>query len=149
MNTAATTTGTPPPPPGSLPPTRSARAKCWAARDQYFECLDAHKLWLHGFTPDSADPQAIVQLDPTNPPIKSPSDRSLTAEQRATLFTCAKAKQLFDNDCLPSWMLHFSMLRVKELQTKALIEKVQKEEETRHKNPTDFWQRVRQGSSTA
>ncbi|KAL2911196.1 hypothetical protein HK105_209347 [Polyrhizophydium stewartii] len=128
-------------PPGSLPPTRDARKRCWAARDAYFSCLDANGLWLHGLAPTQYD--EIVRIDPTRPPVASESDRSLSREQRAKLFTCANAKAFYESECLGSWSVHFAMLRVKEMQSKHLAEKIRQDHEERFKNKDEFWARVK------
>jgi hypothetical protein len=42
--------------------------------------------------------------------------RTMTKEEKNTLFTCHKMYELFNKDCLRSWVVHFSLLRVKEMQ---------------------------------
>ncbi|KAI9209416.1 uncharacterized protein BJ171DRAFT_117275 [Polychytrium aggregatum] len=125
---------------GSAPPTRSARAKCWAARDDYFNCLDQSKLWLHGLGPTSHED--ILAVDPIELKCKTESDRSLSREERSRLFACKKFKEIFDKECLPSWSSHFSMLRVKDLQKDYIIETVEQSEREREANDDEFWKKV-------
>ncbi|KAI8928802.1 hypothetical protein BC831DRAFT_446629 [Entophlyctis helioformis] len=125
-------------PPGAPPPTRADRAKCWAARDAYFACLDSHNLWLHGM-PEPKDYQAMMRLDPTKPPVLS--DREAAAAGLPTV--CKALRDMYKLECLPSWSLHFEMLRVKDMQSKRMVQKVQQEEAERHNNEKEFWDRVR------
>ncbi|KAJ3292518.1 hypothetical protein HK104_005216 [Borealophlyctis nickersoniae] len=127
-----------PPPPGSAPPTRSARAACWAARDAYFDCLDSNNLWLEGLAPATYD--EVVAVDPTK--IKIKSEKELSGADRNRLYSCRKMREMFEKDCLPSWVSHFSSLRVKEKQTEAMRMKVEKEEQDVQKADSDFWERV-------
>ena len=64
--------------PGALPPTKTARGKCWAARDAYFECLDQHKIWLRGLGPQTH--QDIISIEPTHLNIASESDKMTRIE---------------------------------------------------------------------
>lgn len=96
---------------GDLAPDRTARSKCWAARDMYFACLDAHELWLDGLKPGSYE--EIVAIDPANPPMtKKPTSSSWfggsnqKTPAKNDLFTCRKALEAFQSDCLPSWVSH-------------------------------------------
>ncbi|KAJ3047110.1 hypothetical protein HK097_000231, partial [Rhizophlyctis rosea] len=130
----------PSPPPGSLPPTRQARAKCWAARDAYFQCLDSHSLWLQGLKPSSYS--EVVSIDPTKPNIIAENDKTVGKEQRRELYACRKEKDGFDRDCLASWVSHFSMLRVKDLQTNFVKKKVEDGEKERQVSDTAFWDKV-------
>ncbi|KAH6565851.1 hypothetical protein BASA50_000072 [Batrachochytrium salamandrivorans] len=125
----------------SQPPTRSERSKCWSARDAYFACLDERKLWLHGFAPTDYD--EIVKLDPLAKHGKSEGDRTLTKEERGKLFTCSQTKLFFEKECLPSWVYHFGMLRVKELQSKAMSDHLRKGQEERHANRDEYWAKMK------
>ncbi|EGF84437.1 hypothetical protein BATDEDRAFT_85241 [Batrachochytrium dendrobatidis JAM81] len=125
----------------SAPPSRAERNKCWKARDLYFECLDQKQLWLHGFAPTEYN--EIVQLDPLAKHGKSESDRTLTKEERNKLFTCHQSHLFFEKECLPSWVQHFSMLRVKDLQSKAMVDNLRKTQEERHQKKNEFWERVK------
>lgn len=87
---------------GSLPPSRSARSKCWAARDAYFACLDSNDLWLQGLRPQTHE--EIIAIDPQRAPVKSESDKSLSKEEKGKLFACKEMKAMFEKDCLPSWV---------------------------------------------
>ncbi|KAJ3122378.1 hypothetical protein HK100_012021 [Physocladia obscura] len=132
-----------------LAPQKTQRARCWAARDAYFECLDLHKLWLHGLQLNSHD--QIVAIDVARaaslvrPAAESESsDSALSRADRARLFACREPLLRFESECLPSWVFHFSMLRVKELQTKHLIDYQEvKENELRNK-PDSFWDKVKE-----
>jgi len=86
----------------STPPNREARKKCWAARDSYFECLEKHGLWLDGFRPK--DYQEILSINPSQIKVASQNDRSLSKEDRKTLFACHSQKEIFDQSCLASWV---------------------------------------------
>ncbi|KAI8837581.1 hypothetical protein BC829DRAFT_376931 [Chytridium lagenaria] len=112
---------------GSSPPSRKERSTCWAARDAYFSCLDKNGLWLEGLKPET--PEEVIHLDPIRPPVRLHNDRSLTKEEKNLLFTCHSFKLLFEKDCLPSWVSHFSMLRVKDTQKEFLMRYTQEKEE--------------------
>ncbi|KAJ3089541.1 hypothetical protein HK102_006156 [Quaeritorhiza haematococci] len=137
-----------PPPPGSLPPTRASRSRCWAARDVYFQCLNVNNLWLDGLAAPQTTAE-LVAVDPTNPVVKKKNDKGLTTEERKTLFSCAKEKEAFDAECLPSWVMHFSMLRLKDLQKAELAARVEEREQQRKKDDKDFWARVSAPSSSS
>ncbi|KAJ3037672.1 hypothetical protein HDV00_001394 [Rhizophlyctis rosea] len=126
------------PPPGSLPPSRSARSKCWKARDLYFACLEENGLWLQGLKP--LNYEDYVKIDPTNPPVRP--ENALSRQERKELYACKQMKEAFDWECLPSWVSHFSMLRVKDLQMQHLKKKLENEEQQRATNDADFWQKV-------
>ena len=146
------------------PPTSQERKACWQARDAYFECLDENGLWLQGLAPETYDD--IVKVDPLRLQFQ-PDTRS-----HSKLYTCRKFKELFDNQCLASWVhssiwienwtvswhilkkiprisqkrtlqvSHFSMLRVKDIQTVKLKEKIQKDEKERQTKDDAFWNKV-------
>ena len=84
------------------PPDKSKRQRCWTARDAYFKCLDDNGLWLNGYKP--VEYEEILSMDPTRPQMKLPNDRSLTKEQKKSLFVCQKAMEFFKSECLPSWV---------------------------------------------
>ncbi|KAI9012806.1 hypothetical protein BC832DRAFT_529073 [Gaertneriomyces semiglobifer] len=132
---------------GDAPPTKTTRAKCWAARDTYFACLDDHNLWLQGLRPQTHE--EIIALDAKRPIIRSESDRSLTKKEREDLYICRKMKEMFDQSCLPSWVNHFSLLRVKDLQTKYLREKLEKDEKEREAAGSGFWEKVQAKPASA
>ncbi|TPX69354.1 hypothetical protein SpCBS45565_g02499 [Spizellomyces sp. 'palustris'] len=125
---------------GSLPPSRSARSKCWTARDAYFACLDSHNLWLQGLGPRTHE--EIIAVDPQQLVVSSETDKSLTKEERQRLFACRVMKEMFDRECLPSWVNHFGLLRVKDLQTEYLKKKVDKDERERETSDDAFWEKV-------
>ncbi|KAI9350680.1 hypothetical protein BDR26DRAFT_1003524 [Obelidium mucronatum] len=124
------------------PPLKTQRAKCWAARDAYFACLDKNGLWLNGLQVSGHD--AIVALDLTKPPIRQQSDKTLTTEEREKLFVCTKDLEEFGKECLASWVFHFSMLRVKELQRKHLVDHQEAKERELQQKPDDFWNKVKE-----
>ncbi|KAI8817587.1 uncharacterized protein EV422DRAFT_219704 [Fimicolochytrium jonesii] len=125
---------------GSVPPSRSARSRCWQARDAYFACLDAHNLYLHGLAPQTHE--EIIALDPQRLTIASEKDRKLSKEAKQKLFACKAAKAEFDKECLASWVQHFSLLRVKDLQTQYLKKKVEDEEKRQSTSNDEFWEKV-------
>ncbi|KAJ3065158.1 hypothetical protein HDU98_011458 [Podochytrium sp. JEL0797] len=125
-------------------PQKDQRRRCWAARDAYFGCLNLNKLWLNGLAVEGHD--AIVALDVSKPNIRIQSDKSLSSDEKKKLFVCQKALDEFGEECLSSWVFHFSMLRVKEMQNKHLVDhQMQKEAELRSK-PDDFWEKVKSTS---
>ncbi|KAJ3016807.1 hypothetical protein HKX48_003871 [Thoreauomyces humboldtii] len=125
---------------GSLPPTRSDRSKCWKARDAYFACLDANNLYLQGLAPQTH--KEVIAIDPKRLTVVAETDPNLPKAERKRLFACKKFKEAFDDDCLASWVLHFSLLRVKDLQTDHLRKKLDEEEAQRATANDDFWEKV-------
>ncbi|KAJ3129982.1 hypothetical protein HK098_007248 [Nowakowskiella sp. JEL0407] len=134
-------------------PSAETRRHCWKARDQYFTCLDAHSLWLDGL-PVPASKKDCLNLDPANPLLLKAyarggdahkkgflKDKAVVTDQKV-LFACESMRLAFEKECLPSWSAHFSGLRVKELQTKYLAEKVLEEDKKREQEGNDFWERV-------
>jgi cytochrome c oxidase assembly factor 6 len=113
-------------------PSRSERDQCYATRDAYFKCLDEHDLWLQGLKPTTYD--QVVEIDPLD--LKLEPD----TRKNAHLYTCRQFKLMWDQSCLPSWVQHFSLLRVKELQTKALKQKLEQQTHTQD----SFWENVQQ-----
>ncbi|KAI9105003.1 hypothetical protein DFS34DRAFT_575458 [Phlyctochytrium arcticum] len=133
---------------GSAPPTRSARAKCWAARDEYFSCLGINNLWVQGYAP--TDHQEIVNIDPRRLDIPEENDqrvKALPKNEQRRLFACKQMKRAFEKECLPSWVYHFSMLRVKDLQTEYLRKKAEREEMVDKGADNAFWERVSTGDA--
>ncbi|KAI9355701.1 hypothetical protein DFJ73DRAFT_824761 [Zopfochytrium polystomum] len=123
-----------------MPPTRRS-AKSAGARDAYFVCLDAQGLWLDGFKPEGHE--TIMAIDPTRVVPKSPSDRTLTKEERNSLFTCSKLLEMTKKDCLPSSVVHFGMTRVKELQKQYMVEHTgRKEQDISGSGASAFWEKV-------
>ncbi|KAI8912488.1 hypothetical protein EDD86DRAFT_111962 [Gorgonomyces haynaldii] len=116
-------------------PSKQERESCWRARDAYFQCLDEHGLWVHGYKPNTYE--EIVELDPTKPPIQKKT------RQNSDLFVCGQMLQYFDKECLPSWVWHFSTTRLKEMQKQAQINKIQEDERKREEDSDAFWQRVK------
>lgn len=70
-------------------------------------------------------------------------DQGVTPQQKETLFKCSPVKQMFRDDCLPSWFLHFSMLRVNELQKKEMFEKLKEKDAEQAKDNKEFWNEAR------
>ena len=113
-------------------PTKEERQACWDARDAYFECLDKNQLWLSGLKPA---PEEIPELDPTQPPIQ-PHNWS-----NGSLYTCKQLSKLFNSKCLPSWVWHFEITRVKALQKEFQLEKLAAQKQESQKD--DFWEKVK------
>jgi cytochrome c oxidase assembly factor 6 len=113
-------------------PNSRQRSECWKSRDEYFECLDSNELFLYNLSP--VDYQEILNLDPLNLPAHS--------DRRGK---CFKEYQGFKGKCLASWVKHFEMLRVKELQEKALKEKV--ELDLQRKDTDPFWEKVQKAKN--
>ncbi|TPX34736.1 hypothetical protein SmJEL517_g02713 [Synchytrium microbalum] len=122
------------------PPTRSSRTKCWAARDAYFACLDSHSLWLRGLAPKTH--AEVVEVDPTAPKITPMTDKSLSRQELKNLYACGSEGKVFEKECLASWVMHFSLLRVKDLQTQALKKKLDEREKDRESNDSGFWEKA-------
>ncbi|KAI9147677.1 Cytochrome c oxidase subunit 6B-like protein new16 [Paramyrothecium foliicola] len=84
---------------GTAVPTRSERTVCWAARDAYFACLDAHSI-----------------VDATKDP-GAASAASLCAPQSAD----------FERDCAAAWVKYFKQWRVADIQKQRRLEELRKE----------------------
>lgn len=123
--------------PKSTPPNASSRKKCWAARDVYFSCLDQHELWLDGLKPKTnAEINNIVLSDmasPTHPwnnyKESEKIKRKLSKEEQSSLFVCRKFREMFEKDCLPSWVVHFNSGRVQQLKVSHLKQQIIEEEQ--------------------
>ncbi|KAL2315763.1 Cytochrome c oxidase subunit 6B-like protein new16 [Schizosaccharomyces pombe] len=74
---------------------RSAREKCWEARDAYFGCLDRHSI-LDGLKDDTKAAQA-----------------------------CPAEKTAFETDCVKSWVNYFLKFRVQQHQQQEAIKKLE------------------------
>jgi cytochrome c oxidase assembly factor 6 len=105
-------------------PTKSERQKCYDSRDKYFVCLDQHELWLDNLNPKTHE--EIVKIQPTNIFGKKSIDN-----------TCKNLKELYKSDCLPSWFMHFQVLRVEEKQKLYLVNKMKEDEA--NISTDDFW----------
>ncbi|TPX50091.1 hypothetical protein SeMB42_g02367 [Synchytrium endobioticum] len=62
--------------------------------------------------------------------------------ERGVLFKCSGEYKDFEKACLQSWVLHFSMLRVKDLQTRALKAKLDERAKERDGDDAVFWSKV-------
>ncbi|KAF4508585.1 hypothetical protein G6O67_004944 [Ophiocordyceps sinensis] len=82
---------------GAAIPTRAERLQCWAARDTYFSCLDAHDI-----------------LDATRDP---------PAARRA----CPRESDVFERDCAAAWVTHFKQWRVADAQKRRRLEELRKQ----------------------
>ncbi|KAJ3190612.1 hypothetical protein HK101_008538 [Irineochytrium annulatum] len=123
------------------PPTKEQRQRCWKARDEYFQCLDAKGMWLYGLKPASHD--EIVNIDLTRPPIRLDTDKTLTKDEKAVLFSCKAQHAMFYKECLFSWYQHFSLLRVKDLQKEYLVKYAEdKVKAQTGDGAKEFWDRV-------
>ncbi|KAI4151449.1 MAG: hypothetical protein LQ340_003488 [Diploschistes diacapsis] len=78
-------------------PNRSDRARCWAARDAFFACLDRHGIVDSLKDSDSAD-------------------RS-----------CGTEEKLLQRDCASSWVTYFKQRRVMEHKKKAMLQNLKDE----------------------
>ncbi|EFY99989.1 cytochrome oxidase c subunit VIb [Metarhizium robertsii] len=82
---------------GTAIPTRQERAVCWAARDAYFACLDAHDI-----------------LD---------ANKDAAAARRA----CPRQSDDFERDCAAAWVKYFKQWRVADIQKKRRLEELRKQ----------------------
>ncbi|RQM08248.1 hypothetical protein DH86_00001448, partial [Scytalidium sp. 3C] len=80
-----------------IAPDRSQRAKCWEARDIYFQCLDKN---------DIVD--------------------SLKEKDKAAK-ACSSEGKAFEANCASSWVTYFKQRRVMEYQRNKTIEKLKAE----------------------
>jgi hypothetical protein len=102
-------------------PSKKERDDCWVARDAYFSwystpshpsCTD-NSIWVNGLSPSTHE--EVLSIHPARPQILTESavkDRT----ERKRLFACKKEFAFFQSKCLASWVEHFSLLRVKEMQ---------------------------------
>jgi cytochrome c oxidase assembly factor 6 len=123
--------------PGAPPPSKTSRLVCWKARDAYFECLDKNDLWIEGLAPKTHD--EIISVQPSQPPIKRYENASWS-ERKSLLYTCRKFKELYEKECLPSWVTHFETTRIQEKQTDYLMKKL--EQDKMRTSDQEFWERV-------
>ncbi|ATY64092.1 Cytochrome c subunit VIb [Cordyceps militaris] len=84
---------------GAAIPTRSERAVCWAARDAYFGCLDAHSI----------------------------IDASKAPGAGAAAAACPETSAAFEKDCAAAWVKYFKQWRVADAQKRRRIEQLQAE----------------------
>lgn len=82
---------------GSAIPTRAERAQCWAARDAYFACLDAHAI-----------------LD---------AARDAPAAARA----CPAQTAAFERDCAAAWVAYFKQWRVADAQKRRRLDELRRQ----------------------
>ncbi|KAH8819796.1 cytochrome oxidase c subunit VIb-domain-containing protein [Xylogone sp. PMI_703] len=81
-----------------IAPDRSQRAKCWEARDQYFECLDKNSI------------------------IDSLGEKDKAAK------ACGSEGKKFEANCATSWVKYFKQRRVMEHQKNQTLEKLKAEQ---------------------
>ncbi|PSN62909.1 hypothetical protein BS50DRAFT_577795 [Corynespora cassiicola Philippines] len=81
-------------------PTRTNRAKCYEARDAFFECLDRNSI-----------------LDSIN----TKSGKAAAAK------ACGQADQEFEKNCAHSWVEYFKKQRVVNYQKEQTIKKIEAE----------------------
>ncbi|CAI6338847.1 unnamed protein product [Periconia digitata] len=79
-------------------PSRTNRAKCYEARDAFFECLDRHSI-----------------LDSIN----SKAGREATAK------ACGDTDKVFEKNCAHSWVEYFKKQRVVNYQKELAIKKIE------------------------
>ncbi|QUC20870.1 uncharacterized protein UV8b_05111 [Ustilaginoidea virens] len=82
---------------GDAIPNRQERAACWAARDAYFACLDAHDI-----------------LD---------ANKDAPAAGRA----CPLESRAFERDCAAAWVKYFKQWRVADMQKKQRLEELRRQ----------------------
>ncbi|RPA99501.1 hypothetical protein L873DRAFT_1683932 [Choiromyces venosus 120613-1] len=80
-----------------IAPNRSQRTLCWAARDQFFACLDKHNI-----------------LDPLKNAKESKS-------------FCGPEKASFEKECKGSWVDYFKKHRVMKRHREAMLKKLEEE----------------------
>ncbi|KAI6780767.1 uncharacterized protein J7T54_001075 [Emericellopsis cladophorae] len=83
---------------GTAIPTRSERQVCWAARDNYFACLDAHKI---------------------DDPLKDPA----TTDKKL----CKAESTQLDQDCAKEWVKYFKQWRVADLQKRRRLDELRRQ----------------------
>lgn len=84
---------------GDAIPTRNERQVCWAARDAYFNCLDANNI-----------------IDATKEP-------GISTARKA----CAPQSAEFEKDCAAAWVKYFKQWRVADIQKRRRLEELQKQ----------------------
>ncbi|KYK60756.1 hypothetical protein DCS_01894 [Drechmeria coniospora] len=82
---------------GDAIPNRAERSQCWASRDAYFACLDAHSILDAG-----KDAAAAAKACPTQ-----------TAD--------------FERDCAAAWVKYFKQWRVADLQKRRRLDELRKQ----------------------
>ncbi|AEO67955.1 uncharacterized protein THITE_2117150 [Thermothielavioides terrestris NRRL 8126] len=95
---------------GAVAPTRAERARCWAARDAFYACLDAHGI-----------------VDTLNSEGRAAAARACPAEGAA-----------FERDCAAQWVTYFKKWRVQDIQKKARLKELEAQGATRMDVQTDF-----------
>ncbi|CAG9941238.1 unnamed protein product [Clonostachys rosea f. rosea IK726] len=94
---------------GAAIPNRSERKVCWAARDAYFGCLDAHGI---------------------DDPLKDPNQADRVA--------CRAESQQLDQDCAVQWVKYFKQWRVANLQKQRRLEELRRQGATEMTVTTTF-----------
>ncbi|KZZ92435.1 Cytochrome c oxidase, subunit VIb [Moelleriella libera RCEF 2490] len=82
---------------GDAIPNRQERAACWAARDAYFACLDAHSI-----------------LD---------ANKDSAAAKRA----CPLESDVFERDCASAWVKYFKQWRVADAQKRKRLDELRRQ----------------------
>ncbi|KAJ1559372.1 hypothetical protein HK405_010888, partial [Cladochytrium tenue] len=133
----------------NMPPTRDERERCTAARDAYFACLDARHAWLHGLRPAGHD--QVLAVDPPAAATAAvaaarAAARSWVASPSAAVpgAECRQLFTAFEDACLPSWVLHFCTMRVKDLQRQHVVEHAESRDRQRATadGASAFWEKV-------
>jgi cytochrome c oxidase assembly factor 6 len=109
---------------GNLPPSKSKREKCYEARDKYFTCLDENGLWLDGLKPKNHEQVVSIQPSKIDYQQQKPSP-------------CSLLREMFKNECLPSWFIHFQLNRVQDKQSDYLVKEMQRKEQERQSD--EYW----------
>ncbi|KAG6040627.1 hypothetical protein E4U41_007691 [Claviceps citrina] len=82
---------------GDAIPNRQERSLCWASRDAYFACLDAHDI-----------------LD---------ANKDAAAAARA----CPREGEAFERDCAAAWVRYFKQWRVADVQKRRRLEELRRQ----------------------
>ncbi|KAI5787703.1 cytochrome oxidase c subunit VIb-domain-containing protein [Peziza echinospora] len=78
-------------------PSRTSRASCWAARDDFFACLTQNNI-----------------IDPIK-------------EAKPATEKCGVQEQAFERECVSSWVEYFKKRRVMEVKKEAMVRELEKQ----------------------
>jgi len=80
---------------GLVAPSREERRKCWAARDEYYACLDANAI---------------------DDPLK---------EEKVAAKACRRQGADFERDCAAQWVVYFKKWRVQDIKKRNQIRELE------------------------
>ncbi|KAL3894859.1 MAG: hypothetical protein SGCHY_005030, partial [Lobulomycetales sp.] len=105
---------------------------------------DKNDIWINGLAPSTHE--QVLEIDMTNPQrsVEKAASSSAAAGDRARLHACSAELSAFRKACLASWVEHFTLLRVKDLQKAAMERKLDSDRQERQTNEDAFWSRVKQ-----